>query len=209
MNNKTVLVAGLPSFTYYLNQHGFSAKLCTIENLSDSIATHKPDLVIGLYPKVLKSQCAKDCLLIAIGEPSHEFACHALSEGAIDYVRNPFDFEELRLKVTVLLDRCLIRKPSIEVGDITINLSSRTVRYQGKEVFPTKTQYELLERLVLSQGYTASHEELSIALWGHDKIHQMSNVIPHHVSRLNVMIGHSIRTMRGYGYQLVTNDAVS
>ena len=76
-----------------------------------------------------------------------------LDTGADDYLIKPFEIDELVARVRALVRRSSGQaSPIIELGDVEINTSSRTVTRGGKEVELTGKEYALLELLALKRG---------------------------------------------------------
>jgi DNA-binding response OmpR family regulator len=92
---------------------------------------------------------------------------HGFNVGASDYLRKPFNKNELVARVRVLLNRSnnqsfggtsyitAYTDPVLE-----INLSSKTVKLKGKFVELSPKEYDLLACLVREQGKILSHREL-------------------------------------------------
>ena len=93
-----------------------------------------------------------------------------LNCGADDYVRKPFDMQELELRIKALLRRSQPdRIASVDVfddGRLLIDLERRSVVRGGQPVHLTPTEFRLLACLVRHLGRVVSHEELMRAVWG-------------------------------------------
>ena len=60
----------------------------------------------------------------------------------------------------------------IEAGDFRVNLETRVVNVQGREVHLTPKEYELLVYLVRHHGKVLTHHTLLGAVWGGDSVEQ-------------------------------------
>ena len=124
-----------------------------------------------------------------------------LDEGGDDYVVKPFDLPELLARVRSLLRRVHEARTSyLEYGDLTLDLTTRTVRWQGVMVSLSSREYALLERLALSPGRVYSAEELVDLVWD-DSVNDTGvvKVCVHHLR--NKLAKDVVRTVPG-GYHL-------
>ena len=133
-----------------------------------------------------------------------------LDTGADDYLTKPFSFVVLVARLRALVRRGSAPRPSVlTAGDISVDPSSRTVTRRGDAVVLTAREYELLEALVRRAGEVVSKQELLDAVWGIDFAGD-PNVVEVYVGYLRRKLDkpfgrNSVQTVRGLGYQLVTD----
>jgi two-component system, OmpR family, KDP operon response regulator KdpE len=110
----------------------------------------------------------------------------ALDAGADDYVTKPFNVNELLARVRAALRRASApeeaESPLIEAGDFHIDLHTRLVRVQDREVHLTPKEFDLLVFLARNSGKVLTHRVLLAAVWGENSVEQ-----PEY---LRVFIGH-------------------
>jgi DNA-binding response OmpR family regulator len=132
-----------------------------------------------------------------------------LDAGADDYLVKPFDFEELLARIRALLRRPTpTKKTVLQVGDLTLDPASHTVR-RGKQVIAlAPREYALLEFLLRSPGVVKSRVEILEHVWGavtDDLL--FSDTVDVHISYLRKKIDRTakkklIKTVKGAGYKI-------
>lgn len=94
--------------------------------------------------------------------------------GVDDFVKKPFNKNELEARVRALIRRSTTRKSASSIPYVhayedpvlTIDLSSQTVKIKGKVVELTPREYSLLAYLVRQQGKLVTKRELAREVWG-------------------------------------------
>jgi DNA-binding response OmpR family regulator len=129
-----------------------------------------------------------------------------LEIGADDYLPKPFDFGELVARIRALLRRERIHKSSvIQVADLEIDTTSRTVKRGGKPVHLTPREYQLLEALASNEGRVLTREVIQDRVWSDSETY--SNTVDVHITFLRKKIDSGsdvklIHTVHGIGYTL-------
>jgi two-component system KDP operon response regulator KdpE len=81
----------------------------------------------------------------------------------------PFSTVELQARARAMLRRSHNRNRTetrVEVGDLVIDLSGRTIKRNGELVHLTPTEWDLLRALIASADKTLTHRQLFSAVWG-------------------------------------------
>jgi two-component system OmpR family response regulator len=133
-----------------------------------------------------------------------------LDLGADDYLVKPFAQEELDARVRALIRRrATPTLPQLSFGALTLDLVTREARIHGERIELTPREWAITELFVTQPNVALAKERMvqSLSSWD-DKL--SPNAIEVYVSRLRTKFeaaGLRIRTVRGFGYMLVANDA--
>lgn len=144
-------------------------------------------------------------LLTALGTVEDRVA--GLDAGADDYLVKPFDFDELMARVRAIVRRGADRASSvIKSGDLVLDSTSRQVERDGREIFLTAKEFDILEYLMQNQGRVLSRDKLSNHIWNYD-YDGGSNVIDVYMYHLRRKIDDGfdekkILTVKGAGYMV-------
>lgn len=92
-----------------------------------------------------------------------------LDTGADDYMTKPFAIEELLARIRVALNRKKNQKEPkldyLQIGDLKLNVASRSAYYKDDELTLTKKEYELLEYMIRNKNIVLSREQLLNHVW--------------------------------------------
>jgi two-component system OmpR family response regulator len=131
-----------------------------------------------------------------------------LNAGADDYLVKPFAFGELSARVAALGRRpqAVEQETALHAGDLVLDLLTRKVTRQGRELDLLPREYTLLEFLMRRKGRVQTRTMLLEGVWDLS-FDPMTNVVETHVSRLRAKVDKPfdtelIRTVRGAGYRI-------
>jgi two-component system OmpR family response regulator len=133
--------------------------------------------------------------------------------GGRDYLGKPFALAELRARLSALLRRGTrpLRGEIFRRGPVSVDFGRRQAWVSGEEVAITRRELEVLERLAEAGGRAVSRDDLLQDVWG-EATRETAASLEVMVARLRRKLerpGGSpiVRTVRGYGYAVVSEDA--
>jgi two-component system KDP operon response regulator KdpE len=165
-----------------LGMHGYDIQVANDGEAGlDIFNDWKPDLVITdlSMPKMtgielcekIRSHSEVPIIVLSVrGEDNSKI--EALDKGADDYVTKPFSINELLARIRANLRRAGAAKEDeepgepIDIGDFHIDLQTRVVAVDGREVHLTPKEFDLLVYMARHPGKVVSRRALLNAVWG-------------------------------------------
>ncbi|MFI5390329.1 MAG: response regulator [Bacteriovoracales bacterium] len=149
-------------------------------------------------------------IIVLTVQDEEEKKVELLDAGADDYLTKPFGTKELLARVRVCLrNHGLIEAtPIFQSGNLEIDLSKHIVLKDKKEIKLTKTEFEVLARLVRENGKVVPQNQLLKQIWGTVGLEQ-SHYIRIYINQLRKKIEDNpsepihILTEPGVGYRIV------
>ncbi len=145
-------------------------------------------------------------ILSALGEVDDRVK--GLKAGGDDYLVKPFAFSELLARLEALARRADVVQAEtlLQVGDLSMDLLSRTVKRVGRTIELQPREFRLLEYLMRHAGQVVTRTMLLESVWDYH-FDPQTNVIDVHISRLRSKIDKDfsyplLHTVRGAGYSL-------
>jgi two-component system alkaline phosphatase synthesis response regulator PhoP len=145
-------------------------------------------------------------LLTARGQIVDKVA--GLKLGADDYVTKPFDTLELMARIEALLRRAPTRTGQgiLHFGSIRVDIRGTQVTREGKPVYLSAREFQLLRYFTEHNGITLSRDEILREVWGYE-VGTFSRTVDVHVAGLRQKLEKApkkpelIITVPGIGYK--------
>jgi len=145
-------------------------------------------------------------LLTARGQIVDKVA--GLKLGADDYVTKPFDTLELMARIEALLRRAPTRTGQgiLHFGSIRVDIRGTQVTREGKPVYLSAREFQLLRYFTEHNGITLSRDEILREVWGYE-MGTFSRTVDVHVAGLRQKLEKApkkpelIITVPGIGYK--------
>ncbi|HML08365.1 MAG TPA: response regulator transcription factor [Xanthobacteraceae bacterium] len=143
-------------------------------------------------------------IISALGEVDDRV--RGLRAGGDDYLVKPFAFVELLARVEALARRSVtvVKETVLRVGDLELDLVSRTAHRGGRAVELLPREFQVLEYLVRNEGHVVPRAMLLQHVWD---LHfdPTTNVIDVYVGRVRRKVDNEqayplIHTVRGVGF---------
>jgi DNA-binding response OmpR family regulator len=152
--------------------------------------------------RAIRSRGSKIPVLVLTGRGDRDVVL-CLEAGADDYMRKPFEFDELLARVrTRLRTRGTAEPHVLSAGAVQLNVRTRRATAHGRTVELTGREFSLLETLLRHADQVLSREQLLSHAWGYF-LDPTTNVVDVHISSLRKKLGMDIiESVRGVGYRL-------
>jgi len=145
-------------------------------------------------------------LLTARGQIVDKVA--GLKLGADDYVTKPFDTLELMARIEALLRRAPTRigQGILHFGSIRVDIRGTQVTREGKPVYLSAREFQLLRYFTEHNGITLSRDEILREVWGYE-VGTFTRTVDVHVAGLRQKLEKApkkpemILTVPGIGYK--------
>ena len=131
-----------------------------------------------------------------------------LRAGADDYITIPFEMMELLARVETVLRRYHKSEERITIFDTVIDVPSRTVTKQGKQIMLTLKEFELLLFLVRNKNIALYRETIYENIWQNEYMGD-GRTVDLHIQRLRKKLHweDKIKTVYKVGYRLEVDIA--
>ncbi len=155
--------------------------------------------------KELRHKKIKSPILILTAKDTVSDRVKGLDLGADDYLVKPFSYDELLARIRALLRRQVGDKDNIlSIGDLTMDINTRSVCRGGKYIELTYREYSILEYLLRNKGVVLKKSQVAEHVWNYD-FNYNSNIVAVYIKLLRRKIDDNfknklIHNVRGVGY---------
>jgi len=207
----------LRSITRTLRESGFEAEPAETIAAANELKSSRIDLILldlmlpdgsGLdWLSGLRAAGDHTPVLVLTARDTIEDRVSGLDGGADDYLVKPFALDELLARIRALLRReALTSRTVLTLGDLTINLASRTANRGTKPISLQNRQLELLAYLISHENQVVTREMIARDVWK-ESTATWTNVIEVQINQLRKKLEQPglpiiLHTVRGQGYLL-------
>lgn len=143
-------------------------------------------------------------IIFLTAKDTPEEAVFALQQGANDFIRKPFNFEELLARIRVQLRPKTGEQSIFTLGPVTLSTDHHKVEKEGKEIILTQKEFALLEYLIRNKGKVCRRSRIIESVWDMHFDYD-TGVIDVFINSLRKKLGFTkennlIQTIRGVGY---------
>jgi two-component system, OmpR family, response regulator RegX3 len=211
-----------------LADEGFAPEIAaTSQEGLEAFRAHRPELV--LLDVMLPDGDGKDVLreiravsrtpvIMLTARGGEVDRVLGLELGADDYVTKPFSAVELVARIRAVLRRTAAPAPTtatvLDVGDVSMNLDTRTVTHRGQPVELTLKEFELLRMLLEQSGRVVSRSDIIDEVWDPHWFGP-TKTLDVHVSALRKKLADDpaqpryIHTVRGVGFRFAAPEELA
>lgn len=202
--------------TLYLHKEGYETKEARSGRQAvELFPAYSPHLVLldlmlpemdgyQVCGEIRKMSTVPIIMLTARGETFDKVL--GLEMGADDYIVKPFDPKELIARVKAVLRRYENKESQRQVvlPNLTVNQSTYTATYHGKELELPPKEFELLHFFAKHPNQVFTREQLLDQIWGYEFVGD-TRTVDVHIKRLrekmNMEDSWAIKTVWGVGYK--------
>ena len=180
--------------------------------ITDRMLPHMDGLTLV---KFLREQGVRTPVLVLSALGTVDDRVLGLKAGGDDYLTKPFAFSELLARVEALLRRSAAAGSDapptrLKVADLEMDLLSRRITRDGRDIELTAREFKLLEFLMRHAGQVVTRTMLLEGVWDL-QFDPQTNLIDVHMSRLRQAVDRGfakplIHTIRGAGYVIRDED---
>jgi two-component system phosphate regulon response regulator OmpR len=204
-----------PLVVRHLEDSGYHVGWCADGAAAlDAYEAEKPDLIVldvmlpgedglSLCRKIRRQGDVAIVMVTARGEESDRIL--GLELGADDYLAKPFSLWELEARIKAVLRRYR-RDPAAPTGALEIDEARRSVTQFGRAIDVTRSEFDLLLRLMSEPGRVFSRDQLLDCVKG-GETDAFDRAVDTHISNLRRKIESDpkapamIKTVWGVGYR--------
>jgi|GEM_PF-17068 two-component system OmpR family response regulator len=155
------------------------------------------------FTKIVKNRNSRTSVILMSARDDKESEIKALEVGADDYIKKPFDFDNLLARIETRLR--FGGSTTIDIDKLSINPDEEKIIYDGNEVELKGKPFEVLTHLARHRDQIVSKEQLLDAIWEEPEL-VTPNVIEVAINQIRQKMDKplniaTIETIRRRGYR--------
>lgn len=184
----------------------------TSESADETFAKKAYDLLIldvnvpGMngfeFLKMLRSEGFQGAAIFITALQGVEDLKKGFSSGADDYIRKPFDLDELDIRIANVM-RLKNHEPKLTLNQTTfLDVDANILYVEDSPHELRNKECKVLAHLIAQRGRVVSQEDLINAIWGYDE-RPDDSTLRSYIKNLRKLIGaETIKTIRNVGYRI-------
>ena len=199
-----------------LSPHFECRYICQAEKALDFVKTYNPDLILMDFKmpyvtgvelcKIIKDlpDTKNTPIIFVSGAVTSDERIETLESGGDDFLAKPFHPKELLLRVRKRLgDYSKEQAADLTAANLKMNLHSRQVYVEDREVTLTPKQFEILKLLIENKNNLVSRNQFMTEVWGHFDVtpRNVDSQINYLKKKLDGFVG-VITAVPSFGYRL-------
>lgn len=184
---------------------GFEAQTLAYEKVFDLfILDVNVPIISGFeFLKELRTRNIKTPAIFITSLNSTDDLKQGFDSGCDDYIKKPFELQELDLRINNI-KRLFNIESNVEIviaKDLIYNTKTFELNNNGLKSVLAKKEAKILEYFLNNENKIVSSEELSVNIWSYEE-YPLSSTIRTYIKNLRKLIGEeSIITIKGVGYR--------
>lgn len=205
----------------YLSKQGFLVRTVDSGTAAlEMVEKTVPDLIIldlnlptitgDVVCKEVKESNPEIQVIMLTAKDTTPDVVHGLSLGADDYIKKPFDIDELLIRIKTRLKQKRLDYESLSLADLEFNPRTMVVKRADKTINLTPQEIKILEYLLANKGNVLSREMILSRLWKTNPDIE-TRVVDVYIGYLRKKIDAPfkqklIHSVRGFGYKISTEQ---
>lgn len=205
---------------FNLESEGFAVDIANSAEEALKLLTDEHELILldvmmegmsgfKMAEKVRKDMHMNTPIIFLTAKDTENDMLTGFSIGGDDYIAKPFSIKEVAARVKAVLKRAgnialPEKKKTIEIGELTLDLNSKTVYLNEQQILLTKKEFEILSMMAKAPNRVFSREDILGKAWQEDG-YVLERTVDVHITRLRKKLGafgKHIANRSGYGYCL-------
>ena len=127
----------------------------------------------------------------------------AYENGADDYLKKPFEIQELIMRLGALLRKGKPKSQVQSLGSLVLDEMHKRILVDDSEITLAPKEYQLMALLIRNSGEVVTKEMMIEEMWSASEMISEGSIRVY-INRLKQLIGSAqIHNVRGFGYRLV------
>lgn len=183
-----------------------------LEKISNNVSLILLDVMMGgmsgyKMAEKLRAKGNQTPIIFLTAKDTENDMLTGFSVGGDDYISKPFSIKEVIARIKAIINRHKIEtkidSTQIKFDDLVINIEVKEVTIKGKDIFLTKTEFEILLLLAQKPGKVFSREDIINIVWK-ETPYITERTVDVHITRMRKKLeeySSYITNRPGYGYR--------